>query len=116
MMVDQRHFSFQLQFGPTKAAADDALTSELVHVIKSSGGSSPEVESGQDGNDLFCNINVYAEDAYGFWSNVRSQIFTDNLSRALAIMIVVCEGNNGWDDYLLLYHHDNTEKCDNLNR
>jgi hypothetical protein len=114
MMVEQRRFSFQLQFGPAKATADDALISELVLVIGCCGGSLTDVISGEDRNESFAHINVYAEDAYGFWGNVRRQICKNSLSKTLLIMIVVCEGKNGWDDYLLLFHYDKTEKCDRL--
>ena len=34
------------------------------------------------------------------------------MSALSAGAIACCEGDNGWDDYLLLYHFDNSESID----
>jgi len=50
------------------------------------------------------------------WDKLSKNVYKDSvfgpyLSKT---SIVVCEGNNGWDDYLLLHHFDKSEDIDNL--
>jgi hypothetical protein len=50
------------------------------------------------------------------WNLLQDMLFKDEklglvLSQA---SIVVCEGKDGWNDYLLLHHYDPTEKLDNI--
>jgi hypothetical protein len=68
-------------------------------------------ENGEYVNFLF-KTNCLAE----LWEFMRdflyeSPIFGELLSQAT---IVTCEGENGWDDYLLLHHFDRLVQTDKL--
>jgi hypothetical protein len=46
-------------------------------------------------------------------SKAQTVLDSPEIGRAArASCIVTCEGENGWDDYLLLHHYDPTEKPD----
>jgi hypothetical protein len=51
------------------------------------------------------------------WNFLQDTLFKDEeLSLALSkASIVVCEGKDGWNDYLLLHHFDPSEELDNIN-
>jgi hypothetical protein len=56
----------------------------------------------------YLNFTFGTEDLRGLWSLIQSTIFGDApfaepLARA---SIIVCEGNDGWNDYLQLFHFD----------
>jgi hypothetical protein len=59
-------------------------------------------------------INIYFEpdDTLVLWHAIRRQLDTD--SRLAQATMVVCQGENGWDDYLLLHHYDRTLILDEL--
>lgn len=60
----------------------------------------------------YINVDLRAADLQALWSAVREQIRTDE---ALAASVIVCcEGEQGWEDYLLLHHFDPTQPLDNL--
>ena len=70
-----------------------------------------EVEHGDD-DGPYINVNIYDVDIPALWSAIGDAIQADP---ALAsATIVCCEGDNGWDDYLLLHHFDKTESLDAL--
>jgi len=115
-MISEKFFSFQMHFGPTKTAADDDLISEVVRVINACGGFLIEITSEMEGNASFTTIDVHAHDAYSFWDSLKSQITVNDTSKLCRITIAVCEGGDGWNDYLLLHHCDISKKCDNLVR
>jgi hypothetical protein len=50
------------------------------------------------------------------WQAIRTTLYDDpRLGSAFQrSSIVTCQGPNGWDDYLLLYHFDRTVAVDRL--
>jgi hypothetical protein len=65
-----------------------------------------------DDDGPYINVNVYTDDIVTLWSAV-SLVITSTPSLAAAA-IVCCEGDNGWDDYLLLHHFDGEEDINRL--
>jgi len=60
----------------------------------------------------YVNVDFKTADLSGLWQSVREVLEAlPGLNRAA---IVVCEGDRGWDDYLLLHHFDPEEKVDAL--
>jgi hypothetical protein len=67
-----------------------------------------------EGHDAtrYVNVNLRPADVAGLWAVVREQLQAD---AALAgATIVVCQGEHGWDDYLLLHHFDPSQVLDDL--
>ena len=60
------------------------------------------------------NINVDANDPVAFWRDVSGKLASRRLSKPLPSMIIVCEGDRGWDNYLLLHHFHRTQKLDDV--
>jgi hypothetical protein len=66
------------------------------------------------GNDKGEYVNLYfaTDDLKSLWESVRHTLSAaPGLANAT---IVACEGENGWDDYLLLHHFDPSEALDGL--
>ena len=70
-----------------------------------------EVEHGDD-DGPYINVNIYDDEIAALWPAIKGVI---DANPALAsATIVCCEGANGWEDYLLLHHFDETEPLDVL--
>jgi hypothetical protein len=60
----------------------------------------------------YVNVEYVTADVTGLWSSVLAVVRTvPGLSNAA---IVCCQGEHGWDDYLLLYHFDPAEPLDQV--
>ena len=70
-----------------------------------------DVQRGED-NGLYININFDTNDIVSLWDAIGELVSSDPLWASATI--ACCEGDNGWDDYLLLYHFDDTEQLDTL--
>jgi hypothetical protein len=69
------------------------------------------VSEGEEGGG-YVNVSLRAADVVGLWGSVRELLQADAaLARAA---IVVCQGERGWDDYLLLHHFDPSQVLDEL--
>lgn len=57
-----------------------------------------------------------AEDRAGLWRALRPVLFDDHFHgpQLKDAAIVICQGEDGWDDYLLLHHFDPAEVIDPL--
>jgi hypothetical protein len=66
-------------------------------------------EEGSD-NGSYMNFNYLTTRPTDLWEALRSGPLRSRLLRSAAM--VVCEGANGWDDYLLLHHWDRRLKLD----
>ena len=65
-----------------------------------------------DDDGPYVNLDFRTEDILFLWKSVRKVLHsTTGLARAA---IVICEGENGWDDYLLLHHFNPHETRDVL--
>lgn len=71
-----------------------------------------QVEQGND-NGTYMNFNYVTSKPEELWRALRSGPFRSPLLRSASM--VVCEGENGWHDYLLLHHWDRRLKLDALN-
>ncbi len=74
-------------------------------------GITPEVQEGND-NGHYINFFIFSEDMASSWLTIKSVLF--NSPGFIESSIITCEGNKGWDDYLLLHHYDEVEKLDFL--
>lgn len=61
-----------------------------------------ELVAGQD-RGPWVNAHFETPDLAGLWRRLRARLAATGL---LAGTIVTCQGEDGWDDYLLLHHHD----------
>lgn len=67
------------------------------------------VVSGFD-DGRYTNVMVTSQSVTELWTVLRPLIVDDSV---LALCTMVCsEGDFGWDDYLLLYHFDNSVQLD----
>jgi hypothetical protein len=73
------------------------------------------VTEGED-DGPYVNFDFRAQDLARLWDILRGQVFWDQtIGPHLAeTSIATCEGNHGWDDYLLLHHYDRTLVLDTL--
>jgi len=74
-----------------------------------------EVTEGED-DGPYVNYDFRARDLSRLWEILQGQVFWDQaIGPTLArSSIVTCEGNRGWDDYLLLHHYDRARALDTL--
>jgi hypothetical protein len=97
-----------IQFQPDRAGA--ANKNEALLVLKGA-GFSPEVSEGND-NGEYVNFDIVTDNLEQAWLNIKSSfISVPHFSKST---IVVCEGSEGWDNYLLLHHFDESEALDDL--
>jgi len=102
-----------IQLQPELCAGDaEQIVDDLTSIATNSDSdASLNVERGDD-NGPYININIQSADVASLWSAVSSRISSDSALASCAI--VCCEGDDGWDDYLLLHHYDRGETLDNL--
>jgi len=76
-----------------------------------------EITEGEE-DGPFLNCGFRTKDPGRLWEILQGQVFWERvIGPSLAMSsIVVCQGNRGWDDYLLLHHYDRTETLDTLRR
>jgi hypothetical protein len=70
-----------------------------------------QVTEGED-DGRYVNIDFKATDLSGLWALVWAEL--QSVSGLAEAAIVVCEGEYGWDDYLLLHHFNPKEQLDEL--
>lgn len=73
------------------------------------------IEEGDD-NGAYTNLNFETTDLKILWDLIQKNLYKDEkigieLTRS---SIVTCEGEDGWNDYLLLHHFDLSVKTDSL--
>ena len=72
-----------------------------------------------DGEDKgpYSNLMFETTELLKLWGQLQEALYKDaNVGSALAqASMAMCEGNDGWNDYLLLYHFDPSVKLDNIN-
>ena len=73
--------------------------------------SSAIISRGDDDGE-YVNLDYATDDLKSLWESV-SRTLTAVPALADAA-IIACEGDNGWDDYLLLHHFDPSEPLDEL--
>ena len=104
----KRAFSFQVHMDPGEVMPS-ARIDDLKAMLGASGASIQEESSGSDHGN-YINISVVANHPGRFWQGCQKLLQSSpSIERSL---IVVCEGENGWEDYLLLQHFDKNESVD----
>jgi hypothetical protein len=105
-----------LQLQPQKSPEVDIRGSvqHLVTTAKSlSSTVGVEIDEGDDASShAGMNININSNDLSGLWPVVRSVILSD--SSLASCSVACCEGEHGWEDYLLLFHFDEKQVLDAL--
>ena len=93
---------------PAIQEAFDALTG-LPLVVRH------QFNHGHDKVEYF-NFTFGTEDLPALWREVQARLYADPQLGAWmsAASMAMCEGPNGWDDYLLLYHFDPAVERDAL--
>jgi hypothetical protein len=74
-----------------------------------------ELQVSQGLDDVpYVNYDFVASDVQRLWRVLQNQVMEDStVSGALSkAAVVVCEGEQGWNDYLLLHHYDRREALD----
>lgn len=87
---------------------------ECLQAIRST-GRHPEVEPEEETPSIV-NLNFFTEDAKVFWEEFQQATLTDSACGAWLkeVAIIVCEGEYGWNDALLLAHFEASEALDTL--
>ena len=87
---------------------------DLLALVRSI-GRFPEVDQ-DDVDPKSINLNFFTEDLQGFWQQFQQGVLNDPELGAWVkrIAVIVCEGDQGWDNYLLLWHHDQSQDTDDL--
>lgn len=85
--------------------------SDFIRLVKSI-GRFPEVDRDED-HPTMVQCNFFTEDPIVLWKDLRERVLGDESlgDWVRSVAVVACEGEEGWDDLCLLYHHDPDEKC-----
>ncbi len=64
----------------------------------------------------YINIFLSSLSLSKLWATLKEYIFSSGQldSQIASALIVICEGDDGWNDYLLLYHFDKSEQTDDI--
>lgn len=93
-----------IQFFPTRDQRWDL--GDLLAQLRAI-GRYPEVDADEGGSGSV-NLNFFTEDVQRCWRDLEQGVLNDAALGEWVRQnaIVVCEGDQGWDDYLLLWHFD----------
>jgi hypothetical protein len=107
-----REFVFQLKLGPATVRRKDQLVSLVTRLIANCGGSAGQVTESTSEPKPYVNVHANANDPSRFWREFKHALqFEDDLRK---LLIVVAEGSERWDDYLLLHHYNAKQTIDNI--
>ncbi len=70
-----------------------------------------------DDSGPYVNFLFETDKPIALWHELIRRLYDNSRpgTAARQSSIVTCEGENGWDDYLLLAHYDAAERLDSLN-
>jgi hypothetical protein len=96
-----------VQFHPSR---DNRFHLEDLLDLVRSVGRYPEVDKDESDPESV-HLNFFTEDIRLFWSDFEQGVLNDPVlgSWVKNTTIIVCEGDQGWDNYLLLWHFDKDE-------
>jgi hypothetical protein len=82
---------------------------DLLDLVRSV-GRYPEVDKDESDPETV-NLNFFTEDIRLFWNDFEKGVLNDPEMGDWVknTTIIVCEGDEGWDNYLLLWHYDQSE-------
>lgn len=83
----------------------------LIDLVRSM-GRFPEIDTYIRKEKDFINLNFFSEDLPLLWGELKSALEGDQEINNWVnrVAIIACEGEEGWDDFLLLRHYDESEK------
>jgi hypothetical protein len=95
----QSHLLQGLDIGAVQTACEAIASMPLV--------ARHHFDHGHDTEHYF-NFTFGTEDLAALWRELESCLYSDPVlgSSLRAASMAMCEGDHGWDDYLLLYHFD----------
>lgn len=109
-----RRFNVQIQ----PARLGEGSPDDLIQCLKAAADGVVLTFDGQDAGDdagPYINVSFIAAEPIAAWSRLQRLYDVSEIGHRLALStIVVCEGEDGWDDYLLLHHFDPAENLDRL--
>ena len=74
-------------------------------------GIDPKITVGEE-NGRYINLGFKAKEPKLLWEKIIEKLsHSESFTKT---SIACCQGSNGWDNYLLLYHYDKSEKIDVL--
>jgi hypothetical protein len=106
-----------IQIQPSRAPGIDlALIRGAAAQLGSSGLFTRYGEEEGFDNGAYINLYFDAPSAAEAWIAIRSTLYENESTGAFMqkSSIATCEGQQGWDDYLLLHHFDPTAALDQL--
>jgi len=106
-------FSIQLHYNifPEQDTSENLLA-KVKTLIENSEGKIENIENGIKDNISFSTFNVQVIDGVSFWNKIKPKIYLD--SSIDNSLIVVAEGKDGWNNYLLLHHYEEGQSIDRL--
>ncbi len=89
---------------------------DLIQHLKSI-GRYPEIDIDQD-KPQYVNLNLFTEDLNALSQQINTQVIDDEHLGPWVknVSVIVCEGDQGWDDYILLWHYDKDELADDASK
>ncbi len=75
-----------------------------------------ELKTVENKAEDYINIFLSSLNLSKLWATLKEYIFSSGQlnSQVASALIVICEGDDGWNDYLLLYHFDKSEQTDDI--
>jgi hypothetical protein len=108
-----KQFNFQLQFSVETGTERETLVSHMSNIIETS-GSIVRFWTDKTEDNSYINFNAVVENPNEFWTDVKPRLGGFPPAGIAPRLIATCEGDHGWDDYLLLLHFDRRLKLDAL--
>ena len=100
--------------GPSPDADVEAIVLSLERLARNpSLAQHVEVTRGVDEGN-FVNVTFKTSDPGELWRAIQAALDLREASPAANMITAVCEGDHGWDDYLLLHHRDPEQQVDRL--
>ncbi|MFL0810208.1 MAG: hypothetical protein K6L76_07325 [Agarilytica sp.] len=90
--------------------APKSFAAQLVDHLRSI-GRFPELDRDPDRPDDLC-LNFFTEDAASLWADIQAHVLNDRElgEQTKQIATIICEGDQGWDNQILLWPESDTEK------
>jgi hypothetical protein len=111
-----RHLNIQLQ-ADRAAGLDLSLASGIIETLAQDHAivAGFDMNAGED-EGRYLNFTFLAKDPAALWARIRASVLSEGgVGHEIASSsIIVCEGEHGWDDYLLLHHYDPALTTDEL--
>jgi len=107
-LVVTRMKSIQIQIQPE---LNNTIDSKEVLAHLKENGYAPHVSEGND-EGQYINILVSAINVAELWETIKTLL---NKRKAFkSSSIIICEGSESWNNYLLLHHYNENEKLDGI--